>query len=187
MKNKTVFRREAAAKNIRVFPPPIFFKDCPKTIDLSDVISQYSQLRLETGWHIFSSRGQVYAVVNGVKVSPDDLLAGVNGDESPLSYLQASVFYHHLMEYSDHKTGVISQAIIDDDSIAQLDLLGHWNFGSQKRSFNPIFFYDSLMHPAVIFFTYHQEGMEVIRKHVHRFSYESYKLKILQRTWARIS
>lgn len=187
MKNKTVFRREAAVKNIHVVHPPISFKDRSIVTDLSDVVSQYSQLRLKAGWHICSSLGQVYAVVKGVKVSTDELMSGVRGDESPLSYLQASVCYHHLMEYSDHKTGVISQAIIDDDYIAQLDLFGNWNFGSLNRSFNPIFFYDSLMHPAVIFFTHHQEGMEVIRKHVHRFSYESYKLKTLQRTWATIS
>ena len=187
MKNKTVFKREAATKNIRVNHPPIFIRDSSEVVDLNDVVSQYSQLRLKEGWKICSSKGQVYSLINGVKVSPDDLMAGVIGDESPLSYLQACVCYHHLMEYSDHKTDVISQAIIDDEYIAQLDLFGNWSFGSFQRSFNPVFFYDSLMHPAVIFFTLHQEGMKAIQKHVHRFSYGSYKLKTLQRTWARIS
>jgi hypothetical protein len=187
MKNKTVCRREAASKNIQGHYPSVFVTNLSEVMELSDIVKLYSQLRMKAGWKIYSSKGQVYAAKNGARVCSDDLMSGIIGDESPLSYLQACVCYHHLLEYSNHKTDVISQAILDDNYITELDLFGNWNFGVFRRSLNPIFFYDSLMHPAVIFFTFHQEGMEVIQKHVHRFSYGRYKLKTLRRTWATIS
>ncbi|QAS53406.1 hypothetical protein [Halobacillus litoralis] len=187
LRNKTVFTREAARKNITAKSPPAYMKGSCFVSELSSIVDQYSQLRLRAGWKIFSRDGEVYGEAEGKAVPEAEIMEGIMGDESPLSYLQAAVCYHHLMEYSNRKTDVISTAILDDSYICQLDLFGHWGFGKLERSFNPIFFYDSLLHPAVIFFTYHQEGLEVIQKHVHRFAYASYTLKTLQRTWATVS
>ncbi|WP_394218214.1 hypothetical protein [Halobacillus trueperi] len=183
MKNKVMFSREAARKNVCTKSyPPIPIRGS-RILDLSSVVDQYSQLKLKAGWRIYTSFDYVYAMANE-ETDTDDLMAGITGDESPLSYLQAAVCYHHLMEYSVNKTDLISQAILDDDYLRQLNLMGKWNIRNIKRSLNPVFFYDSLMHPVVILFTYHQEGIQVIQKHIHRFNYGSYKLKTLQRNWA---
>lgn len=185
MKNKTIFTREAARRNVHANSP--VYTNEAKVIDLSPIVSQYSQLRLKSNWKILSSSGKIHSQENSDRSKHEAFMAGVTGDESPLSYLQATVCYHHLMEYSDQPTDVIPQAIIDDQYIVHMDLFHQWNFEAAKRSLNPIFFYDTLMHPAIIFFTFHREGSEVIQKHVHRFSYGSYKLKTLQRTWDSVS
>ncbi|WP_146817421.1 hypothetical protein [Halobacillus faecis] len=183
MRNKTIFTREAARRNVCSTHPPFLLDPSEESLKLNSIVSHYSQLRLKAGWNLFRRDGQIYAENKGVEVEEPDWMDGIIGDESPLSYLQAAVCYHHVKEYSDQKTDVIQQAIIDDAYVRELDLFNQWMFGKVKRSFNPIFFYDSLHHPAVIFFTFHQEGVEVIQKHVHRFSTKSYNLKTLRRAW----
>ena len=57
----------------------------------------------------------------------------------------------------------------------QLDLFGYWPFEHTLRSLNPIFFYDSLDHPVVIFFQrIERMGVECIAKHIHRFAKVGY-------------
>ncbi|MYL49397.1 hypothetical protein GLV98_07865 [Halobacillus litoralis] len=187
MKNKTIFKREATFKNQINFPiPPIPLKT-EESIRLDGVVHQYSQLSLKHGWSLLCSNNDVVAN-HYERGDEEEFMLSIAGDESPLSYVQAAMCYHHLLEYSHRRTDVISQAIIDDDYVRQLDLLRKWKLKKVNRSFNPLFFYDSFMHPAVIFFTYHVEGLEVIQKHVHRFDVGgSYKLRTLRRTWATVS
>ncbi|MBN8235114.1 hypothetical protein JF544_07615 [Halobacillus kuroshimensis] len=186
MKGKTVFTREAGWRNVTGVSPRVMDKH--RACALSSIVDQYSQLLIKPGWDILVVNDRVWGrKQKETSVWEEGFMKAVTGDESPLSYLQASLCYHHLLEYTNEASGVIPQAVLDDGYARTLDLFGAWPFGKQLRSFNPLFFYDSLFHPAVVFFTYHREGGAVIRKHVHRFAHGSYELKTLTRKWAAIS
>ncbi|WJE15293.1 hypothetical protein QRD89_16445 [Halobacillus sp. ACCC02827] len=183
VRNKTIFTREAARRNIATMYLPIRRPGSPDILVLDPIIDQYSQLLLKPGWQLLCSKGSVFAQSETETLPVNRMMEAVTGDESPLSYVQAAVCFHHLLDYSDHPTGVNAYTIMDDAFVRELDLLGQWKMGRWERSFNPIFFYDSLLHPAVILFTYHREGPGTIQKHIHRFAYQSYALQTMQRTW----
>ncbi|MYL69794.1 hypothetical protein GLW00_02970 [Halobacillus litoralis] len=183
MRNKIMFTREAARRNIYSIPLPPLHAQSDEWLNLNAVVSHYSQLRLKPGWNLLRKEGHIYVENQEKEIAGAEWTDGIIGDDSPLFYLQAAVCDHHLNEYSIHKTSVIEEAIIDDAYVRGLDLLGQWDFGDIKRSLNPIFFYDSLDHPAVIFFTFHREGKRFLQKHIHRFSKRSYRLKVLHKTW----
>ncbi|MYL36457.1 hypothetical protein [Halobacillus litoralis] len=189
MKGKTVFTREAAWRNVKGMGMSVRFPvtDNHRSYDLSSIVEQYSQLKMKPGWEIFAQNGGVWGKQKENPAWERGFMKAVSGDESPLSYLQASNCYHHLREYTDETVHVLPQAILDDAYACTLDLFGAWPFGKQIRSFNPLFFYDSLFHPAVVFFTFHLEGRPIIQKHVHRFAHGSYELKTLTCTWASVS
>ncbi|UOR11639.1 hypothetical protein [Halobacillus amylolyticus] len=112
-------------------------------------------------------------------------MRAIRGDESPLSYLQAAVCYHELHQYSYNKNPQWGpQRILDDRYIEQVTQMGLWPFITIIRSLDPIFFYDSLHHPVVIFYTYKSFGEESLQKHIHRFDFEGYGMKMNERSIA---
>lgn len=186
MREKQLFTRDA-------FRPTFFIKERPPLVhqkyvkcDLSVLFDQFTHISLKYNWKLFSRQGQVYVESPLDKVSL--IMEAVEGDESPYSYIQAVSLYHQLSHYCPKKdTNVELNMIVDQDWIRSLDLFGYWSFGNPGRSLNPLFFYDSLLHPVVIFFTHHKEGMERINKNIHRFDHSGYTLKYHQRTWAIIN
>ncbi|MGP4069214.1 hypothetical protein [Halobacillus sp. B29] len=183
MRGKVLFTRGAAEKNIVVKGLPEYRHEPYAVRDISVLVKQYSQLIVKGGWQVISQQGVIYAKSADDRLKRDAMEA-VGGDGSPLSYIQAASCYHHLSDYTRKGSWLSESSILDDPLVRNLDLFKEWSFGQVHRSLNPVFFYDSLLHPVVIFFSHHKEGIETIQKSIHRFDRESYALKFQQRNWA---
>gem|GEM_PF-3921874 len=183
MRGKVLFYRGAAEKNIVVKGLPEYRHEPYAVRDISVLVQQYSQLIVKGGWQVISQQGVIYARTADDRLKRDAMEA-VEGDGSPLSYIQAASCYHHLSDYTGKGSWLSEASILDDTLVRNLDLFKEWSFGQVQRSLNPVFFYDSLLHPVVIFFSHHKEGIETIQKSIHRFDCESYALKFQQRNWA---
>ncbi|MGP4077090.1 hypothetical protein [Halobacillus sp. K22] len=183
MRGKVLFTREAAKRNIVVKKLPEFRHETCTARDISMIIQQYSQLIIKGNWQIINQQGIIYALAAdcGRKMNAMEAVAG---DGSPLSYIQAASCYHHLSDYTRKGSCLSEATILDDTLVRNLDLFKEWSFGQMNRSLNPVFFYDSLLHPVVIFFSHHKEGIETIQKSIHRFDRESYAFNFQQRIWA---
>ncbi|ARI76184.1 hypothetical protein [Halobacillus mangrovi] len=183
MKGKQIFTREAAKPNLFIQECPSYLNNKFVLCDISVLVDQYSHIYLKDGWKVLSSEGKVFAQTKG-NVRIENPMAAVRGDESPLSFMQAAVCFHQFNLFSTEHTNVNTSAIVDDERIRLLDLFGYWSFGHMKRSLNPVFFYDSLHHPVIIFFTYHRDSADIVEKHVHRFDHVGYALNFHQKVWA---
>lgn len=182
MRGKVMFTREAAQRNVILTEPPPCRNNYTACQEIGNVTRQYSQLMVKGNWRLYNNRGHIYA--QGAEQGPfKNPMAAIDGDGSPLSYLQAASCYHSLMEYSRRRSLISEEAILDDAWVRNLDLLGNWRFGVPVRSLNPVFFYDSLLHPVVIYFSHHYSEHELIYKNIHRFDLEGYTLKFQQRVW----
>ncbi|SFG04257.1 hypothetical protein SAMN05216353_12025 [Halobacillus alkaliphilus] len=183
MRGKVLFTRGAAKKNVVVKGLPEYRHESGAVRDISVLVQQYSQLIVKGGWQVISQQGVVYARTadRGLK---QDAMEAVGGDGSPLSYVQAASCYHHLSDYTKKGSCLSEASILDDSLVRNLDLFKEWSFGQVHRSLNPVFFYDSLLHPVVILFSHHKEGIETIQKSIHRFERQGYALKFQQRNWA---
>ncbi|MFG6147952.1 hypothetical protein [Halobacillus sp. B23F22_1] len=178
MQRKTVFTRLAARPNFKVSsPPPVLFYN-GVTCHLNTLVHQFSQLTTKPDYQIVSNAGQVYASSERNRFKEEEMFA-VSGDSSPLSYLQASVCYHELKRYSeDNSSDWQVDQIIDDFLISRFQEIHLWPFCLQMNGWNPIFFYDLLDHPVVIFYTYHSDVCSYVLKHTHRFAHTSYHQKV---------
>ncbi|MFC7062961.1 hypothetical protein [Halobacillus seohaensis] len=153
---------------------------------MRSVIQQFSQLMVKSSCTIKSEAGVVCAQ-NKETFQKDEPMAGVRGDESPLSYLQATVCYYELFKYDKSNQDSWSyERILDDSFIKNLEIVGMWPFEPSRKSLNPIFFYDSLHHPVVIFYTIQGDEEKYIQKHIHRFDCEGYNLKVGTRVFKYI-
>ncbi|MFD2922525.1 hypothetical protein [Halobacillus naozhouensis] len=178
MKGKIRFTRLAAQPNRSGMAVPQHLEAKNIICDLTPVVQQFSQLMVSSGNHIWSRAGHLHSFSQKDKAQQNPM-AAIRGDESPLSYLQAAVCYHELQQYSYYKDMQWdSQRILDDPYIDRVTRLGLWPFRKMARSLDPIFFYDSLHHPVVIFYTYQNTDGESILKHLHRFNFEGYLLKM---------
>lgn len=178
MKGRVIFTKESAKPNIHISLPLLIEQG---DVELDNLVKQYSQIRLKPSWMLKRKNGKVVAVDRGLY---QPFMEAITGDESPFSYLQAALLYHDLANYESDDPVLIGDMILDDKAIQQMDMFGYWNFGQLDRSLNPLFFYDSLLHPVVIWFTHHREGVEHIVKHIHRFDHVYYTMKYHHRTWA---
>ncbi|UOQ45682.1 hypothetical protein MUN89_07055 [Halobacillus salinarum] len=185
MKGKVVFTRQAAQSNVLGHRPPPLIKEKGVVCKLDEVIHKYSQLLVKNKWQVWYTEGKNYSFAMHSPEERKSPLSAVTGDGSPLSYLQAAVCYHELSNFKeDREEGWDPNRIVDDYYIVLIDLLGGWPFEKWEQSLNPIFFYDSLKHPVVIFYTHHHEGVQTVHKHIHRFQHEGYELKWNQRVFA---
>ncbi|MBA2175344.1 hypothetical protein H0266_10590 [Halobacillus locisalis] len=184
MRNKMVFTRDATQMNIHLKERPTSAQSPYTMCDLSALIQQFSQLRLRNGWRIISEDGEIYAE-SAAGTQLVNFMDVVSGDESAFSYLQAASMYHVIRSFGPEESVPI-ESILDDAWVRQLDLFGYWPFEHAMRSLNPIFFYDSLDHPVVIFFTHQKDGAECIAKHIHRFAKVGYGMKYHARPFATL-
>ncbi|WP_163526923.1 hypothetical protein [Halobacillus ihumii] len=177
MKGKYRFTRLAAHPNRLGLAVPPHLEGDNIICDLTPVVQQFSQLIMSSNSYIWSRAGHLQSYNQKEKAQQNPMRA-IKGDESPLSYLQAAVCYRELQQYSYYKDMQWdSQRILDDQYIDKMTRLGLWPFKKMIRSLDPIFFYDPLHHPVVIFYTYQSTDGESIIKHLHRFDYEGYELK----------
>ncbi|MFC7321838.1 hypothetical protein [Halobacillus campisalis] len=185
MRGKVYFTRLAAQPNYRTGPlPPMLFHE-GVTFNLQTVVQQFSQLLIKPYYEIRSEDGMVYARHTSNRTF-EDVMKGIYGDESPLSYLQAVICFYELNKYSpSFKEKWSYIRILDDAFVKYLRVLGAWPFEDFIRSLNPIFFYDSLQHPVIIIYTIQGNSELTITKHIHRFDYDSYCLKEYSRAIAR--
>ncbi|WP_347862376.1 hypothetical protein U0355_04175 [Salimicrobium sp. PL1-032A] len=183
MADKVTFTRTAVQANVDVVVETSFINLLKLIYDMKPVVRRFSQLEVKSGWRLELKSKEIYAVSS--KNKKEDMMQGIRGDESPLSFIQAASCYHLLNTHIDsEQIPWDEEAIIDDVYVKTLVHHGLWPFGELARSMNPLFFYDSLNHPVVIFFTYHRERKNIIVKHIHRFDLVGYGLKYGSRTWA---
>ncbi|SDJ23066.1 hypothetical protein [Salimicrobium halophilum] len=183
MTGKVTFKRTAVQTNVDGGRQPSFINLMHVIYDVKPVVERFSQLKVKAGWGLECRNRDIYAISPDQK--KEEMMKSILGDESPLSYIQAASCYHLLNTHTDCQyISWDEDAVIDDSYVKTLDHYGFWPFGEIARSMNPLFFYDSLHHPVVVFFTYHREVKDVIVKHIHRFDYEGYGLKYGYRTWA---
>ncbi len=185
MRQKIFFTKKAAEPNVAGKRMPSFINEEGIICKLDSFVHQFSQLIVKSGWNLWLHDGKVYSFFHKEPEQKKSLMAGIIGDESPLSYLQAAICYHKLLHFTNGRGERWDvKSLVDDSCIRHLDLLGEWPFELFSYSLNPVFFYDSLQHPVVVFYTFTNEGSEVIYKHIHRFDYSSYELKWNEKLFA---
>ncbi|WP_203289927.1 hypothetical protein [Metabacillus sp. cB07] len=119
----------------------------------------------------------------------DHFMFAVDGDRTPLSYLQAAVVYHELGEFGiSRQTSYWSADDIlplneklyeqADSVVDYLYTLGDWNeFKTIPPTLRPIFYYEN-DHPTVVFYTKNDVGMIKLSRYTHTFEKDSYKQKV---------
>lgn len=119
----------------------------------------------------------------------DHVMQAVDGDYSPLSYLQAAIAYHEIGEFGALWHGCYWSAgdilPIDEDEykvansvVDYLYTLGEWNeFKTIPPSLRPVFFYEN-ERPTVVFYTKNDVGMVKLSRYTHRFEKDSYVQKV---------
>jgi hypothetical protein len=119
----------------------------------------------------------------------DQVMMAVDGDYSPLSYLQAAIAYHEIGEFGALWNGCYWSAgdilPIDEDEyrvansvVDYLYTLGDWNeFKTIPPSLRPVFYYEN-ERPTVVFYTKNDVGMVKLSRYTHTFEKDSYVQKV---------
>lgn len=191
-----------------------------------DIIHGFSQLKIKNefklrGYQYFSGgngNGIVWAIPKAAELphpdecdrlddyflSPprpqaalDDFMGAIDGDRSPLSYLQAAIALHELHEFGalwhgcswgqdrilpytdDYREEMLSD--IDDRETGIEDYLNYihpWEELTEIPDIlNPHFFYQN-GNPTIIFYTVNDIGYYKLNRYIHTFEKESYIQKV---------
>lgn len=113
--------------------------------------------------------------------SLDDFMMAIEGDKTPLSYLQAAVLYHELCEYgaSWHSISWGRDIILPIEG--NLDGISNYEWDMFKEEpdiINPHFYYDENNVPVVVFYTINDIGTVSLKEYIHTFEKNSYTLKV---------
>ncbi|MBA2937036.1 hypothetical protein HZF08_01810 [Paenibacillus sp. CGMCC 1.16610] len=121
--------------------------------------------------HIISTPKPVFAL--------DDFMQIIDGDKSPMSYLQASIIFHDLHEFGAvwHGTQWGQDVILplnEDYSLGNHD----WEMIEDiPEVIEPHFYYCDEGNPTVVFHTINDIGTVTMNRYVHTFSKSDYTLK----------
>ena len=162
---KVVFTASATKPNIVIEVPELIEQDLLTIGHTSDVqpkfiVARYSQLRMKKDWELTGSsfndgvggNGSVTAFsVMGEEDDPNPMKA-IEGDGSPLSYIQAAMLYRDFDEYGRfwHSTQWAVETVLDDDLAEENNLFidpdemeydpSMWTFITQvPTSYNPVY------------------------------------------------
>lgn len=102
------------------------------------------------------------------KYALDSFMQALDGDKSPLSYLQAAVLYHEINEYgtSWHYISWKQEVILPVYYV------------EEPETINPHFYYDEDENPIIVFYTINDIGTITLNEYKHIFSKENYDFKI---------
>lgn len=109
-----------------------------------------------------------------------DFMKVIDGDRSPLSYLQASIVYHEL-----HEFGAIWHGVSwGRDVILPLkkdvgDSTCEWEMTEEEPEIiEPLFYYNQEGNPVIIFHTINDIGAVTLNRYTHVFSKDDYTLNV---------
>lgn len=175
------------------------------------IIRSFSQLKVKEGYKLVgyqfveggNGNGIVWALPSGAHfpspnecdtldyfLSPpkpvsalDDYMIAVDGDRSPLSYLQAAVAYHELREFGAMWHGIswgrdeICPHIDDEEDDEFEDPFYEWTMLEEEPEIiEPHFYYNYEGHPVIVFHTINDIGEITWNRYTHVFSKEDYTL-----------
>lgn len=109
-----------------------------------------------------------------------DFMQCIEGDRTPLSYLQASIAYHELNEYGADWHGVSwgRDVILPCERGREQLNERTWEWKSEKpKIVEPHFYINGSGYPVVIFHTINDIGTVTYNRYVHTFSKEDYTLE----------
>ncbi|WP_236035122.1 hypothetical protein [Alkalihalobacterium elongatum] len=107
-----------------------------------------------------------------------DFMAVIDGDKSPLSYLQASIVYHELHEYGAMWHGVSWGR---DMILPHNNILSEYEWEMEEEEpkiIEPHFYYNTEGNPVVIFHTINDIGVVTFNRYEHIFSKGDYTLSV---------
>lgn len=125
------------------------------------------------------------------KSAIEDFMKAIDGDRSPLSYLQAAICYHDLHEYGAMWHGVSwgeDQILpIDDSDYIEsgnvkdyLESIESWvELKEIPDILSPHFFYEN-GHPIIIFYTMNPIGTMKLNRYIHTFNNGDYTQVVTQ-------
>ncbi|QAV16168.1 hypothetical protein EB820_19450 [Brevibacillus agri] len=107
-----------------------------------------------------------------------DFMQAIDGDRTPLSYLQASIVFHELHEFGAMWHGTswgrdIILPLTDD----QKSHYGHYEWEmieDEPEIIEPHFYYDVEGNPVIVFHTINDIGTTTFNRYVHTFSKNDY-------------
>ncbi|MGG0937001.1 hypothetical protein ABHN11_12935 [Brevibacillus centrosporus] len=108
----------------------------------------------------------------------DDFMHVIEGDRTPMSYLQASIAFHELHEFGTFWHGVSwGRDIIlplKDDQKSHYDRYEWDMIEDEPEIIEPHFFYDIEGNPVIVFHTINDIGTITLNRYVHTFSKTDY-------------
>jgi hypothetical protein len=120
------------------------------------------------------------------KPKPDyvltDFMEAVEGDRTPMSYLQASVVYHELHEFGAMWHGVSwGRDVILPDSQNEGSYMDcyEWDMLEEEPAIiEPHFYYNREGNPVIVFYTINDIGTITLNRYIHVFSKDDYTVKV---------
>lgn len=109
----------------------------------------------------------------------DNFMEAIDGDKSPLSYLQAAIVFHELNEY-----GAVGHNMSwrRDIILPYLGALSHeyeWEIlENEPERIEPYFYYNAEGHPVIVFFTINDVYTITLNRYEHIFSHDNYTLTV---------
>jgi hypothetical protein len=112
----------------------------------------------------------------------EDFMQAIEGDKTPLSYLQASVVFHELHEFGAMWHGVSwGRDVIlpmSDDQKTYFDNL-EWEMSEEEPDIiEPHFYYSYEGNPIVVFHTINDIGTVTLNRYVHTFNKDDYTMQV---------
>jgi hypothetical protein len=114
----------------------------------------------------------------------DDFMQAIDGDKSPLSYLQASIAYHELHEFGAawHGTQWGRDIILPLNDYQKSNAHNYeWEMiENEPEIIEPHFYYNNEGIPTIVFHTINDIGTVTMNRYVHTFSKSDYTLHVEQ-------
>jgi len=112
-------------------------------------------------------------------------MEAIDGDKSPLSYVQSAIVYHELCEFGALWHGVnwgmdrILPYSDEENDLKTVEEYIEWDMLEDEPDiWEPHFYYNENDEPTVVFYTTNEVGGQTINRYTHTFSENSYILSV---------
>lgn len=111
-----------------------------------------------------------------------DFMQAIEGDKTPMSYLQASIVFHELHEFGayGHGTSWRRDVILPLTNNQDSNTTNYeWDMIEDEPDIiEPHFYYSSDGNPVIVFYTINDIGTVTLNRYVHVFSKDDYTVKV---------
>ena len=110
----------------------------------------------------------------------DDFMKAIDGDKSPMSYLQASIAFHELHEFGAvwHGTSWGRDVILPTNDDHHIDHHNWEMIEDEPEILEPHFYYSAQGNPTIVFHTINDIGIVTMNRYVQTFSKSDYTLQV---------
>lgn len=110
----------------------------------------------------------------------DDFMQAIDGDKSPMSFLQASIVFHELHELGAvwHGTSWGRDVILPTNDSQHVDHYVWEMIEDEPEILEPHFYYSGEGIPTIVFHTINDIGTVTMNRYVHTFSKSDYTLQV---------